>query len=380
MTRRLRIGYVPLTDAALLQVAKTRHFAAARGVEIELVADSSWANIRDKLVAGHFDAAHILAPAAIAVSLGIGQVEAPLLAPVALGLNGNAITVSQALFETLRQEAQGDMADPRVTATALARIAARRRERGEAPVTFGHVFPFSSHHYQLRLWLRAGHADPDEDVRLVVVPPPLMVLTLRRGQLDGFCVGAPWNAVAVAAGAGTILHQGTDIVRDCPEKVLAFRAEWARSHGDDVRALTEAVGDASRWAVTPSNRDALVALLTLSVGQDVSARAIEKALESPASPSGPARSATGLRLDEDAIKADPAQALWLYAQMVAAGQTVYSRVQAESAAAVYAPALGPPISRPAAIPVAFDGPAFSPDDIPSYLAALAALKVGRPRS
>jgi two-component system, oxyanion-binding sensor len=377
MTRGLRIGYVPLTDAALLQVAKARHFAAARGVEIELVADSSWANIRDKLVAGHFDAAHILAPAAIAVSLGIGQIEAPLLAPVALGLNGNAITVSQALFETLRQEAQGDMADPRVTATALARIAARRRERGEAPVTFGHVFPFSSHHYQLRLWMRAGHADPDEDVRLVVVPPPLMVWTLRRGQLDGFCVGAPWNAVAVAAGAGTILHQGTDIIRDCPEKVLAFRAEWARSHGDEVRALTEAVGDASRWAVAPSNRDALVALLTLTVGQDVSARTMERVLESPASPSGPARSATGLRLDEDAIKADPAQALWLYAQMVAAGQTVYSRVQAEAAAAVYAPALGPPISRPAATPVAFDGPAFSPDDIPSYLAALG---VGHPRS
>ena len=262
------------------------------------------------------------------------------------------------------------MADPRVTAKALATIVATRRERGEAPVTLGHVFPFSSHHYQLRLWLRAGHLDPDEDVRLVVVPPPLMVWTLRKGQLDGFCVGAPWNAVAVAAGAGIILHQGTAIVRDCPEKVLAFRAEWARSHGDDVRALTEAVGDASRWAAAPSNRDALVALLTNTAGQDVSARTIERVLESPASPSCPARSETGLRLGEDAIKADPAQALWLYAQMAAAGQTVYSRVQAEAAAAVYAPALGPPISRLAATPVAFDGPAFSPNDIASYVLAL----------
>jgi NitT/TauT family transport system ATP-binding protein len=185
MTKRLRIGYVPLTDAALLHVAKAQHFAAARGVEIELVADSSWANIRDKLVAGHFDAAHMLAPAAIAVSLGIGQIEAPLVAPVALGLNGNAITVSQALFEALRQEAQGEVADPRVTAKALATIVARRRESGEAPLTFGHVFPFSSHHYQLRLWLQAGHLDPDEDVKLVVVPPPFMVWTLRKGQLDG---------------------------------------------------------------------------------------------------------------------------------------------------------------------------------------------------
>ncbi|MGB6374365.1 MAG: CmpA/NrtA family ABC transporter substrate-binding protein [Methylocella sp.] len=375
MTKRLRIGYVPLTDAALLHVAKAQHFAAARGVEIELVADSSWANIRDKLMAGHFDAAHMLAPAAIAVSLGIGQLEAPLVAPVALGLNGNAITVSQALFEALLQEAQGEVADPRVTAKALARIVARRRAAGQAPLTFGHVFPFSSHHYQLRLWMRAGDLDPDEDVRLVVVPPPFMVWTLRKGQLDGFCVGAPWNSLAVAAGAGTILHQGPDIVRDCPEKVLAFRADWARSRGDDVRALAGAVGDASRWAAAPGNRNALRTLLTSTAWQDVSPLTIERVLADPASTSGPAVAETGLRLDEDAIKADPAQALWLYAQMVAAGQTVYSQVQAEAAAAVYAPELGPSISRPAATPVAFDGPAFSPNDIASYLVALNA---GRP--
>jgi len=276
MTKRLRIGYVPLTDAALLHVAKAQHFAAARGVEIELVADSSWANIRDKLVAGHFDAAHMLAPAAIAVSLGIGQIEAPLVAPVALGLNGNAITVSQALFQNLRQQAQGEVADPRVTAKALARIVASRRAAGEAPLTFGHVFPFSSHHYQLRLWLRAGDLDPDEDVRLVVVPPPFMVFTLRKGQLDGFCVGAPWNALAVAADAGTILHHCPDIVRDCPEKVLAFRAEWAWSHGDEVRALAGAVGDASRWAAAPGNRNSLRTLLTSTAWQDVRAPARSK--------------------------------------------------------------------------------------------------------
>ncbi|MCI0600436.1 MAG: ABC transporter substrate-binding protein, partial [Beijerinckiaceae bacterium] len=89
MTKKLRIGYVPLTDAALLHVAKAQNFAMDRGLEIELVAESSWANIRDKLATGHFDAAHMLAPAAIAVSLGIGQIKTPLVAPVALGLNGN---------------------------------------------------------------------------------------------------------------------------------------------------------------------------------------------------------------------------------------------------------------------------------------------------
>jgi len=263
------------------------------------------------------------------------------------------------------------MSDPRVTVKALARIVARRRERAETPVTFAHVFPFSSHHYQLRLWLRAGHIDPDEDVRLIVVPPPFMVETLCKGQVDGFCVGAPWNSLSVAAGAGTILHKGTDIVRDCPEKVLAFRAEWARSYKKDVSALAEAVGDASRWATEPSNWNSLVELLASTAGHRVTASMIEQILESPAAPSaGPALAASGLRLDEDAIKADPAQALWLYTQMVAAGQTVYSDALAEAAAAVYAPALGPPIRRLATMPAIFDGPAFSPNDISSYLAAL----------
>ncbi len=372
MTRSLRIGYMPLTDAALLHVAKAQQFAAGRGLDVELLAESSWANIRDKLVAGHFDAAHMLAPAAIAVSLGIGQFKAPLVAPVALGLNGNAITVSQPLFETLLREAQGDVADPHVTAQALARIAVRRRKGGQAPLTFGHVFPFSTHHYQLRLWMRAGQLESDEDIRLVVVPPPFMVDTLRKGLLDGFCVGAPWNSLAVTAGAGTILHQGTDIVRDCPEKVLAFRAEWARSHVEDVRALAEAVADASRWAAAASNWNSLVALLKSTAGHNVSAQTIETILGKPASPSGLALRATGLRLDELAIKAEPAQALWLYAQMVASGQSSYSDVLAVAAAAVYAPELGPPLSRPAATPIIFDGPKFSPNDIPSFLAALEA--------
>ena len=307
----------------------------------------------------------MLAPA-IAVSLGIDQIEAPLVAPVALGLNGNAITVSKAMFQTLRQEAQGEVADPRVTSEALARIVARRRETGEAPLTFGHVFPFSSHHYQLRLWLRAGRLDPDEDVRLVVVPPPFMVWTLRKGQLDGFCVGEPWNSLAVAAGA--------HIVRDCPEKVLAFPAEWARSHGDEVRALAGAVGDASRWAAAPGNRNSLVTLLTSTAWQDVNPWTIERVIANPASPSGPAlaaRRATARRRCNQSQSRPGALAL-RPDEMVEAGQTVYSDALAEAAAAVYAPALGPPISRPATTPVAFDGPVFSSNDIASYLVALKA--------
>ena len=128
--------------------------------------------------------------------------------------------------------------------------------------------------------------------------------------------------------------------------------------GTSVRALAGAVGDASRWAAAPGNRNSLVTLLTSTAWQDVSPWTIERVLANPASPSGPALAATGLRIDEDAIKADPAQALWLYAQMVAAGQTVYSRVQAEAAAAVYAPALGPPISAPPPLPLHSTVPRF----------------------
>jgi NitT/TauT family transport system ATP-binding protein len=375
MTKSLHVGYVPLTDAALLHIAKTQGCAAAHGLDIELVAESSWANIRDKLITGHLDAAHMLAPAAIAVSLGIGQVQAPLLAPVALGLNGNAITVSHALYDSLLHEAQGGVSDPRSSAKALASIVKKRREAGHAPLTFGHVFPFSSHHYQLRLWMRAGGIDPDDDVRLIVVPPPFMVGTLRKGLVDGFCVGAPWNSLAAAAGAGTILHQGTEIVLNCPEKILAFREEWARAHEDSVRAFAAAILDAAHFAAAPGNRGVLIPLLSRMAGQDISPEVIGEAFEDPEEPSRLPSAAAGLRIDEGAIRADPGHALWVYAQMVAAGQCPYSEDLANRAAAVYQPLLGPPLPGSASAPQIFDGPPFSPKDLHAYVAAMTC---GRP--
>jgi two-component system, oxyanion-binding sensor len=120
-----------------------------------------------------------------------------------------------------------------------------------------------------------------------------------KGTVDGFCVGAPWNSLAVAAGAGTILHQGADIVRDCPEKVLAFRTDWAQSHEEDVRALAQAVADASRWAAAPGNRNSLIKLLVSVAGHKVSEQIIERILSKDACLPGPVLAANGLRLDED---------------------------------------------------------------------------------
>jgi len=172
----------------------------------------SWSNVRDKLNIGLFDAAHLLAPVAIASSLGLGHVKVPIAAPFNLGLNGNAITVSPALHSAIMAEIDGDRFDPMATALALSRVVAARRKSGAEPLTFGMTFPFSTHNYQLRFWMAAGGVDPDDDVRLVVLPPPYMVESLANKYVDGFCVGAPWNSVAVDLGIGFILHFVSEIL------------------------------------------------------------------------------------------------------------------------------------------------------------------------
>ena len=227
MTTPLHIGFIPLVDAAALIIAVDKGFAAAEGLDVTLVREVSWSNVRDKLNIGLFDAAHLLAPVAIASSLGLGHVKVPIVAPFNLGLNGNAITVSPALHAAIMGEIEGDAFDPMATALALARVVAIRRKSGAEPLTFGMTFPFSTHNYQLRFWMAAGGVDPDEDVRLVVLPPPYMVDSLANGHVDAFCVGAPWNSVAVDLGVGHILHFVSDILVRAAEKVLAVRQSWS---------------------------------------------------------------------------------------------------------------------------------------------------------
>src|ERR1700675_1947970 len=148
MTGPLRIGFIPLVDAAALIVAVDKGFCADEGLDVTLVREVSWANVRDKLNIGLFDAAHLLAPVAIASSLGLGHVRVPIVAPFNLGLNGNAITVTNALHAALAAAADGDITDPRVSAAALARVVAERKRKGADPLTFGMTFPYSTHNYQ----------------------------------------------------------------------------------------------------------------------------------------------------------------------------------------------------------------------------------------
>jgi two-component system, oxyanion-binding sensor len=378
MTGSLRIGFIPLVDAAALIVAVDSGFTAAEGLDVTLVREVSWSNVRDKLNIGLFDAAHLLAPVAIASSLGIGHVKVPIVAPFNLGINGNAITVSPALHAELMANIDGDRFDPMATALALARVVAKRRKDGTEPLTFAMTFPFSTHNYQLRFWMAAGGVDPDEDVRLVVLPPPYMVDSLANGHVDGFCVGAPWNSIAVDQGCGHILHFVSDILGHAAEKVLALRQNWAEKNPEMVAALVRACARAA--AFIEANRDEAAGILARPERIGVAAEIIQRTLDGrlKISPDGTVRESARYLLvgREEVARPDPVQAAWLYSQMVRWGQTRLSEDALRTAMGVfrrdiYEAILGPATGTIAAKDGigAFTGPPFDPADIAGHLKA-----------
>jgi NitT/TauT family transport system ATP-binding protein len=275
----LRIGFMPLLDCALLVVAHEVGMARQQGLGLRLMRESSWANIRDRVAIGHFDAAHMLGPMVVAENLGAGQLDAPLIAPVALGTGGNAITVSLSLWQAMQAAGATPGATPDLQSRALAQVVAQRTADGRAPLTLAMVFPFSCHNYQLRDWLEGAQIDPDRDVRLVVLPPPLLVDALRSGQVDGFCVGEPWNSLAVDAGIGVIVAPCCDVWQRPPEKVLGMQLRYAEEHPETVAALVRAIEAASHWAADPANRQDLAQLLSQPRYVGAPARVLLAALE-----------------------------------------------------------------------------------------------------
>ncbi len=385
MSTPLHIGFIPLVDAAALLIAVDKGFAAEEGLDITLVREVSWSNVRDKLNIGLFDAAHLLAPVAIASSLGLGHVKVPIVAPFNLGLNGNAITVSSELHAQLMEELEGDRFDPMATAQALARVVAARRKAGAEPLTFGMTFPFSTHNYQLRFWMAAGGVDPDHDVHLVVLPPPFMVDSLANGQIDGFCVGAPWNLIAVDRGIGHILHFVSDILVRAAEKVLAFREAWSDKNPDIVAALIRALQRAAEFVGNPQNRGEAARILAAPERIGVEAEVILRVLDGrlTISPAGETRESARYLLlgGEGESRPEPIQAAWLYAQMVRWGQAKMTPEALNTAMAVFRPDLYDAAfgrladGTRAAHPIgAFAGPPFDPTDIAGHLTAF---EIGR---
>ncbi len=374
-TRPLKIGFIPLVDAAALFVAADKRFFAEEGVDVALVREISWANVRDKLAVGLFDAAHLLAPMAIAAKLGLDQVKVPFAAPLSLSMNGNAITVSRALHAELLAAAVGDISQPAVSARALAEVVRKRQRNGLDQLTFAMTFPFSMHNYLLRYWVAEGGLDPDEDLRLVVLPPAYMVENLAQDQVQGFCVGAPWSSVAIEKGLGVILHLSCDIFSRAPEKVLALREDTLAHEPETVGPLTRALIRAASYINDVENHAEVAEMLARPDRVGAASEIIEATLRGELE--------TGVdekrRVDKrhliigagGACRPDPRQAAWIYAQMVRWGQARYSTRLLDAARSVFkADYYDAALTPPASAGEAFE-PAFDDNKIGAYLRGFA---------
>lgn len=329
------VAFLPLTDSAPLIVAREKGFASDAGIELFLHKTTSWATLRDMLVYGQVQAAHMLAPLAIAVTLGLSQHPAALSAPFKLNLNGSALAMSTEFAAALDPDPAKRIADPVGAAHDFAAAIGLHRRK---PV-IGVVHRHSSHALMLRYWAGFAGIDPDRDLALRVLPPSLMVEAMRSGEIDGFTAGEPWSSVAVAAGLGEIVTVGSRIWRRGVEKVLAMRTDWMEANPDIVDRLIVATARAAAWCDDPANHEELAALLERPgyVGQ--SAAAVLPALSGRVTlrPGTPP-----VEIDDFLIFAREAanfpwrsQALWIYSQFVRWGMVAPDQDAERRAAEVF---------------------------------------------
>ena len=399
---QITAGFLPLLDSSLLLVAYEKGFAAEEDVALTLVRETSWANIRDRMAVGHFNVAHLLAPMPIAYNLGLTPLSTRTIAPMSLGLGGNAVTVSTALWVEMELNgATGDL-DALANGTALRRAAAARRAAGRGPLRFAVVHPHSGHNYELRYWLAGCDIDPDREVEIVIVPPPLMADALAAGRIDGYCVGEPWNTVAVAAGVGHIATVKAAIWKSSPEKVLGVAEAWAQGHPEALGALLWALYRAAMWADSPANRAELAEMLARPEYLGQTAEVMLPALSGRLRAGG----AGDVQIDDFFVPLKKAanfpwisHALWYYTQMVRWGHVEHTAENERIARSTYRPDLYRAALKPlgAALPAAnakvegaltvstpvgsaggnlmlgpdgfFDGKIFDPDRVEEYLAS-----------
>lgn len=261
----------------------------------------------------------MLAPLALAMDLGAtGDDATPLIAPLALALNGPAITLAAHLARAV---------GPGPSAEGLARLVARRRAEGASPITLAVVFPFSAHNDLLRDWLAAAGIDPDRDVRLTVAPPSRMSELLSGGLVEGFCVTEPWNAAAVAAGAGSIVARGSQLWPRMPDKVFAVAESSPAGEPQTLQALLRALLRGAAWADDPANRADLAGLLAQPAHVGVEASLIEASLGDIVFHAGGANAPW------------PIHAGWLLAQMMRWGRIAPTTEIPAIAGRVYRPDL-----------------------------------------
>jgi nitrate/nitrite transport system ATP-binding protein len=245
----LDIGFIPLTDCAPLVVAKEKGFFQAHGLEqVNLCREPSWNAIGDGMISDRLDAAQMIAGLPLAMTLGMGgNAPLPMLTALVLSRNGNAITLSKSLYQ------QGVR-----TLEDFQNFLAQSSDKMH---TLGMVHPASMHNLMLRYWLASGGIDPDRDVKLAAIPPAQMVANLEAGNIDGFCVGDPWNSRAVKEGIGVVIATDLDIWASHPEKVLGVREDWLTRYPETHNALVKAMLQACAYCDDRRNREEILELL-----------------------------------------------------------------------------------------------------------------------
>ncbi|MEA5570573.1 CmpA/NrtA family ABC transporter substrate-binding protein [Calothrix sp. UHCC 0171] len=245
-TTKARLGFIPLTDAAPLIIAKEKGFFAKYGMtDVEVSKQTSWPVTRDNLKLGSsgggIDGAHILSPMPYQITI-VDKVPMYILAR--LNLNGQGISVANK-FKDLKVG---------IESKALKDVASKAKAENKA-TKVGITFPGGTHDLWMRYWLAAGGIDPDKDLGLEPVPPPQMVQNMKVGTIDAFCVGEPWNAQLVSQKLGYTALVTGELWKDHPEKAFAMRKDWVDKNPNAAQALLMAVMEAQQWCDKPENQE-----------------------------------------------------------------------------------------------------------------------------
>ncbi len=282
----LKFGFIKLTDMAPIAIAYENGYFEDEGLYVTIEAQANWKVLLDGVIDGKLDGAHMLAGQPLAATIGYGT-KAHIVTPFSMDLNGNGITVSNAIWEKMKKHvpiADGKPVHP-IKADYLKPVVEEFKSEGK-PFKMGMVFPVSTHNYELRYWLAAGGIHPgyyaphkgdtagtiDAEALLSVTPPPQMPATLEAGTIYGYCVGEPWNQQAVFKGIGVPVITDYEIWKDNPEKVFGMTKEFTEKYPNTTARVVKALIRAAKWLDENdnANRPAAVKILSQSnyVGAD----------------------------------------------------------------------------------------------------------------
>tara|TARA_R110001599_G_scaffold53310_5_gene148794 strand:+ start:6938 stop:8236 length:1299 start_codon:yes stop_codon:yes gene_type:complete len=250
----ITLGFIPLTDCAPLVIAQEKGYFTSEGLNVTLSREVSWAGIRDKVGLGILDGAQMLASIPVASRLGVGGPKIDLVSAMVLDLNGNAITLNNHLYNHLYEIDSRSEFSPLIAAQALQCFIEENKRSKRPKLRFGIVYPCSTQSYELRYWLASAGIDPDRDIEIVVVPPPKMVTAMTEGDIHGFCVGEPWNTLAVQQQIGHVVATKYQLWNNSPEKVFAVSEAWSKEHPATHQALLRALIKACIWLDKKENR------------------------------------------------------------------------------------------------------------------------------